>query len=176
VRKDSLPLFSFSSPLSPLTTKSSNHAVHVWPDDSARVILRFGISIDVGSLVAMRCSPISSSATFCLTVSESIFVTFVQSSPSILSLKLDGSQAFALAAETLVAAPEPALARRISGSSLTVRTPGSFEAASAAGMLTSVTSARKNCRSETAFCRESAATIDPSRRTDFPANVSASHW
>ena len=124
----------------------------------------------------MRCSPIASSATFALKVSASIFATFVQSRPSISSLKFAGSQAFALAAKTFVAAPEPARARRTSGRSLTVRNPGSFEAASAAGMVTSVTSARKNCRSETAFCRESAATIEPSRRAGLPASVSASHW
>src|SRR5262245_40730936 len=94
------------------------------------------------------------------TVNASIRETFVVSRPSIATRKFDAIHAFPPGGvpETF---PEPFLWLVNSGESFRPKRQGSFDAASSAGIATSVRSALLKSRSSMALKLKSKRTIDP---------------
>src|SRR4051812_36654154 len=101
------PLFSFSSPLLPFTTKSSCHWVQVFAELAAKVTLRFWNWMVLGSFWYSRSSPTASSWVDSSTVTGEILVTLLPSSPPISKRKLAGVHCFWLLAPPLVGGTVP---------------------------------------------------------------------
>ncbi len=113
----------------------------------------------------MSCtSPTSWTVISCVTVNDSIFITLSHGSLPSSRRKFCARNGFCTVAFVAPTFPPAFWSRVYSGEIFRPRKPAVFELASRAGMVTSLTSALKNCRSLFALPFRSAATIEPSLR------------